>query len=419
MNLFKGLFGKKSDREEILQQRQVEPRFIPDDPDFIEDPYSYFDALREVSPVYRSDSGAWVLTSYNFVEAALNDPRLGNAPSKYATVGIRNKDRYTCANVANNLIAFMDAPRHGDPRRIISRAFHRYMRAGLPDLNEIASHSLSHLKINQPIEFITEFATPYSLSVVSKIFGIPSEDELRLKIWTNTFFYLFTQIPSVAIRNRLDQSLQEFRSYLGDQVRDRRKEPRGDFLSELITMNDSEESLTETELIDNALLVLADGVENVDSGIANMLVCMIQNPEIYQGLNDSPDSVSRAVNECLRFESPAQFIGRVALEDIEIGGYQIKENEPIFLVLAAANRDPEYYSDRNSFKTTRSNQTHLSFGRGKHSCLGGALVKMQMEAALSEISRKYKVIRSLEDRFAWQFRLGHRWLDRLKIEFES
>jgi len=119
------------------------PAFSPLDPAFVEDPHPVFAALRERDPVHRSPSGAWVLTRYEDVLAALSDPRLGNAPSPYAVVHARNRHRYVCADVAHNIIPFMDPPHHGPARLVIGRSFKDSLARYAPDLRSIARRILA------------------------------------------------------------------------------------------------------------------------------------------------------------------------------------------------------------------------------------------------------------------------------------
>ena len=102
--------------------------FDPLDPIFVQDPYPILSALREHQPIHRSPMGSWILTRYQDVFSALADDRLGNAPPPYAVLNERNRHRYVCADVANNIIPFKDSPQHAEPRKLISRAFHQHIK---------------------------------------------------------------------------------------------------------------------------------------------------------------------------------------------------------------------------------------------------------------------------------------------------
>ncbi|WP_309382917.1 cytochrome P450 [Cerasicoccus frondis] len=417
MSLFKRIFGQKTAPVEPSPEKPAPAVFHPASPEFIADPYPFLQALRESAPLLRSDSGPWVLTRLNDITAALSDKRLSNAPASYAIINGKNRERYTCADVANNLIAFMDPPDHTAARKLLARAFHQYMREGLPDLNAIAASIAQELPHNEPFDLIERFATPFSLEVILQIFGLPSADADKLKAWTDHFFYLFTQIPSVEIREAVDRTLVEFRAYFDAEIAARKSTPGSDFLSLLVQANEAagEAAITDRELVDNCLLIFADGIENVDSGIANAVVCLLKHGNAWSQLSQDAAEIGPAVDECLRFESPAQFIGRVALEDFELHGQTIRQGNAILLVLASANRDAERFPEPNRFDIQRSPNPYLSFGRGKHSCLGGSLVKLQMEASLQALVQAAPNLTICDATLDWQYRLGHRWLKSLTV----
>jgi len=114
-------------------------------PTFVSDPYPLLDRLRTEEPAHRNSSALWALTRHADIVAALGDPRFGNAPSPYAVVNARNRHRYVCADVANNIIPFLDPPDHDTPRRLIGRAFAKKMRHQPPDLKALAQEFLAPL----------------------------------------------------------------------------------------------------------------------------------------------------------------------------------------------------------------------------------------------------------------------------------
>ena len=141
----------------------------------------------------------------------------------------------------------------------------------------------------------------------------------------------------------------------------------------------------------------------------------MQHPEQLQQLRKSPDLLSSAVDECLRHESPAQFIGRVALEDIQLHGQHIKQGTGILLVIGSANRDEQQFEHADHFNIQRNPNPYLSFGKGKHACVGGALVRQEVEIALAVLLESFDNMQLLDTPLEWTPRLGHRWLKQLPI----
>ena len=384
--------------------------FQPLDPAFIDNPYPLLARLRTDDPVHRNSSAIWVLTRHADITAALGDPRFGNAPSPYAVVHARNRPRYLCADVANNIIPFLDPPEHDTPRRLIGRAFARQIRHTPPDLRAIAEEFIAPLRQRPFFDLLHDFATPYAVAVIGRTLGVPREDESLLKEWSHWFFYLFSIIPSHEIRARLDEALAAFRAYSRGRLEAVKHTPDESLLAALV-----ETGLSDPEIVDTCMLLFADGVENVDRAIANGAAQLLPVPGLWQHLATHPGAIPAAVDECLRFESPALFVGRVAREDIHLHGRTIPKNAGVLLILGSANRDPEAFPDPDIFKPGRPGNRHLAFGQGRHSCIGGPLVRLEMITAFETLVREFPMLRVTGERLEWTPRLGHRWLARLPV----
>jgi cytochrome P450 len=403
---------------EIKEQNEhaILTKLDPAHPLFICNPYPTLAYIRKFEPLHRSQTGAWVLTSYDDIVMALGDERFGNAPSEYALVHNRNRDKYVCANVVQNIIPFMDPPHHARPRVLLSRQFHRFLKDHPPAMEDIARKLLEELKNKNGADLLHDFSTPYALRVFSSMMGIPAEDEALLRSWSEDFFYLFTMIPSESIRQQVDRSLTDFRHYFANTLKRCRQQPSDSLIGYFAAADQDGKKLSEEEIIDNCMLIFADGIENVDKSIVSAWMLLQQHSDQLKLLIEKPKLLPQAVDECLRYESPAQYVGRVAREDIELYGQVIKKNEIILLMIAAANRDPDIFDQAESFDITRQNNPHISFGKSRHSCIGGPLVKQEMEAALSVMLPENGELGIMLDQLQWDFRAGHRWLKKCPLQ---
>ena len=361
--------------------------------------------------MHRTPSGAWALTRYEDVREALADARLGNAPGRHAVVGARNRERYACADVASNILPFLDAPDHAAPRRVISRAFHAQLRATPPDIEVTANRLLDTWHEESVRDVVADYASPLALSIIGHVVGVPAADLPRLEPWSEAFFYLFTAIPSTEVRERLDRSLTDFRRYLTDLLEASRRAPADNLTSALT--RDSE--LPDAQIVDNLMLLFADGVENVDRAIGSAVYTLLRHPDQLDRVRRSPEILPFAVAECLRYESPAQYIGRVAREDCPVGGVVIPEGSTVLLVLGAANRDDRVFEAADRIDVGRDPNPHLAFGRGSHSCVGGSLVEQQMQIALGTLLRRFPRITLESTAVSWLTRPGHRWVDAVPV----
>jgi len=401
----------------MIKPESLATRFSPLDPSFVNDPYPVYAALREHDPVHRSHLGCWVLTRYKDVVDALRDPRLSNEPSPYAVIHRRNRERYTAADVANNILPFMDPPAHTIARGLVNRSFRAHLKGTPPDIQGIADRLLDPLMAKGELDVVNDFGTPLSLAVIAQLLGMPERDGDRLKEWSNWFFYLFSAIPSDEVLDNMNRALDEFRKYVLSLVHERRKVRRDDLISKLLDAREGDARLSEAQLVDTCMLLFADGVENVDSGIGSSLVCLLENPAILARVRDDPELIPSAIEESLRINPPGQFIAKIAKEEIALGDRTIRRNDVVLLVLASANRDAACFENPDEFRLDRPNGQHLGLGKGRHSCLGAPLVRMEMNAALRTLIGRLDGLTVEDSAPEWEARVGHRWLNSLPVSF--
>lgn len=392
--------------------------FDPRAPDFVNDPYPTYARLRSADPLHESPLGYWVMTRHDDVLEALRDPRLSNEPSPYAVLNRRNSSRWFSADVANNIIPFIDPPRHGPYRRWIARSFRKHLEEAPPDISGIAKRLLDESLNRGEIDLIRDFGTPLSVSVIAQILGIPEEDEARLKAWSELFFYLFVPIPSSEILEKMEVALREARDYFLALVEARRGRPRDDLISRFLTVLVDDGPPSDLELADTCMLLFSDGVENIDSAIANAVVALLEHPDQLSLLLKEPERIHDAVEECMRFDPPVQFVARVATEDLEIRGKVLRKNQAVLLMLASANRDPERFEHPDTLDITRQASIQLSFGRGRHLCIGAPLVRAQVAIGLGSILEHLENLQRVEAPLQWIPRMGHRWLESLRVSFD-
>ena len=216
------------------------------------------------------------------------------------------------------------------------------------------------------------------------------------------------------MRDRLDAALTDFRHFFARTIEARRTEPDDGLISRWLGDTRSG-ALTDAQLVDNLMLLFADGVENVDRAIGAAAHTLLGHPSSLARVRAEPRLLSGAVAECLRFESPGQYIGRVAKEDVEYAGVTIPGGALVLLVLGSANRDELHFSDADRFDIERTPNAHLAFGRGAHSCIGGPLVELEVKVALEVLLQRFPAMELVTERASWITRPGHRWIERVDV----
>ena len=351
-----------------------------------ENPYPVYQRLRETDPVHWDDTlKAWVLTRHDDVTWALkslSSDRVSLARERFRGAGF---DALWDALAA--LMLQRDEPDHARLRALVQKAFYRTSveQWSAPIERRIRSLLAPGLERGQ-MDFVWDFAVPLPILIISELVGVPEADRERVKRWCDDFSIValnfYANISSEQLARGLE-SMTEFRAYLEAQVAECRRAPRDDLLSALVLAEHDGHRLTVDELLANTILLLNAGNETTSNLLGNGLVALLGHPEQRERLRREPASIPSAVEECLRYDSPVQFLGRMATTDVECAGTPIRQGQLVLAVLAAANRDPAHFPDPDRFDVARHPNFHLAFGHGHHHCVGSELARLEARMAFT------------------------------------
>jgi cytochrome P450 len=372
--------------------------------------------LRERDPIHFSKDGYWFLTKYEDVSAGLKDPRLRNNPASYSFLHRKNLGKYIAADVANRMIAFLDPPDHTIPRRIISTSFHDFVVRKSEVIENAAHDCVQAIREKKQIDFVNDFSIPYSTRCIADLFGIGSEFAYRMPYWADMIFHLFHSFPNRDVFLQVNDGIREFRDFMFSRLYERKTSSHYDLFTQIMNTQYPNTKLSDDQIVDNAMLVFADAIGNVHTGLTTAVLTLLSHADQLDQLKRDPDLISSAIDECVRFESPAQYQGRIAGEDIEIKGRNIRKNSVVLLALGSANRDPDFVEDPDQFDICRRKVINLSFGLGPHRCIGVGLVKMEFECAFRQLFQGDIKLNLVEQETKWIARAGHRWPQSLKIK---
>ncbi|MDX6739167.1 cytochrome P450 [Actinocorallia sp. A-T 12471] len=358
------------------------------DPASRADPYPLYDDLRR-TPVVRQEDGVYTVSTYWEVRSLLNDPRMSSEtrPPAVGTPG------------PSKSFLRLDPAEHDRVRRIVTRPFgpphtpgrvfamHDGMAGAVKGL-------IDAFDGKDAVDVVDDFAYPFPISVICRLFGVPLEDEPRFHLWTESLLGNADLGTGAAPDPKLmdaETAKVEMGTYLAELFDKHRKSPGDDMFSALATDDGPDGRLTPPELVANAFLLLIAGHETTVNLIANGVLTLLRNPDALKRLRDHPDLVVPLVEELLRFEPPVQYLpNRRTLDDIEVCGTVIPRGADVNLMLAAANRDPNRFADPDRFVPDRPDVQHLGFGLGIHYCFGAPLARMETRLALTEFARRVK-----------------------------
>ena len=363
--------------------------------EFIDDPYPAYGWLRAHEPVHKTrlPNGveAYLVTRFADVKAVLADPRLSkNAAISYpgwqpGRTGIPGEHR---SGIAAHLLN-LDPPDHTRLRRLVSKAFTPRRVADFePRVAEIADRLLDAFGA-EPVDLVRAYAFPLPVIVICEMLGVPPEDQPIFHEWAHGM------IDRSGPRGGVGRSVKRVRGYLKELIHKKRlalpADPvHDDLLSALIRASDQGEHLSEDEAAAMAFILLFAGFETTSGLIGNGTLALLSHPEQLVKLKANPGLMECAVEELLRYDGPVEFgTWRFTTEPITVGGVSIPAGEPVLAVLAAADRDPDRFTEPDTLDLSRDEGGNLALGYGIHFCLGAPLARLEGRVAFERLFARY------------------------------
>ncbi|MGW2330834.1 cytochrome P450 family protein [Streptomyces sp. NPDC001700] len=370
--------------------------------EFATDPYPAYAWLREHAPVHRTTlpSGveAWLVTRYADARQTLADARLSKNPQRHSEsahargkVGIPGEQR---ADLTTHLLN-IDPPDHTRLRRLVSKAFTpRRVAAFAPRVRELTDDLIDAFADRGEADLIHEFAFPLPIYAICDLLGVPREDQDDFRDWAATMIR-----HGGGPRGGVARAVKRIRAYLAELIHRKRAALGDDLISDLIRASDHGDHLTENEAAAMAFILLFAGFETTVNLIGNGLYALLRNPgqraRLQRSLEEGDEELlATGVEELLRYDGPVEMATwRFATEPVTIGGQHIAEGEPVLVVLAAADRDPERFPGPDTLDLARTDNQHLGYGHGIHYCLGAPLARLEAQTALATLLRRIPDLR--------------------------
>ena len=293
-------------------------------------------------------------------------------------------------------VVFSDPPVHTRLRRLVSRAFTpRRIRELEGKVREFTDLLLDRVINKDRIDVMADLANPLPVMVIAHMLGVPTGHYAMFKQWSDTVIESDNTPPGMPLPENVRDAFTALREYFIAEIEKRRRDPGDDLVSVLVAAHeDSEEVLSEAELVAFVVLLLLAGNETTTNLIGNGMLALMRNPEQLERLRREPELMRSAIEEMLRYDGPVQATMRYIREGVEIGESKIPAGTLIFVLLAAADRDPAAFAAPETFDITRAPNEHLAFGQGIHYCIGAPLARMEGSIAISALLARYPNIRA-------------------------
>ncbi|HWU23857.1 MAG TPA: cytochrome P450 [Nocardioides sp.] len=361
--------------------------FDPYDYDFHEDPYPLYARLRDEEPVHRSVDDLWVVSRHEDVFAVLRDDA---AFSNRMGVSL---DASAWSPDAHRVMSFLalDGAEQSRIRRLVSKAFTpRRVGELTPRIQEMAEHYLDKMAASGgESDWIAELAGRLPMDVISEMMGVPAADRDEVRRLADLLVHREAGVRDVPPAG-MEAAITIF-GYLGELVAERRTNPADDLTSALLQAELDGDRLEDHEVIAFLLLMIVAGNETTTKLLGNALLHLSAHPEQQAAVLTDPGLVPVWVEETLRFDTSSQMLARLVTRDVDIAGVTVPEGSKLLVLLGSANRDERVFSSPTVFDIHRDRDELakiLSFGTGRHFCLGANLARLEARVVLTELVRR-------------------------------
>lgn len=408
----------------LLEQKSLQDR------DVQEDPTAYHRALQRRPVHFDPRLGFYVCSTYELMRRILRDT------DTFSSVGSQTMDslrppppevealRRSSYPRVDTLVT-NDPPAHTRIRKMVDEPFRpRRIEQLKGAIREIVDDTIDAFIDRGECDAVAELAVPVPVTVIADMLGLPRTLAPQIKIWSDASVEPLGMMISDERLIECTRLMQEFQQFIAAELEARRREPRDDLLSALVAARDDQgDAFTMAEMLSLTQQFLVAGNETTTNAIAAGVQLLIDNPAQLHRLQHQRDegALRTFANEVLRLESPVQGLFRIARTDVVVDGVRIPAGSRIMLRFAAANRDPQQYTDPDALDLERANAgTHLAFGAGIHHCIGANLAREELVQTFDALLTRTCNLRYLPERndFRHHPSMILRGLERLHIAFD-
>jgi cytochrome P450 len=394
----------------------------------VEDPYPYFEWIREQGNVWRAPfEGVVAVVGYDEIWEIDRDP--SHFSSVTAPVGpfpplpftpdgddIREQvEHFRDQMPMKEHFITYDPPQHTAHRGLLMRLLTpKRLKENEEFMWRLADHQLEEFLADGRCEFIGQYSQPFALLVIADLLGVPEQDHQQF------VHRLATQHPGAmeAAKQRQNSStmrgsnpLEFLDEYFAKYVEDRRRQPTDDVLTAMAEARFPDGSAPEVaDVVHGATFLFGAGQETTARLLATAMLFLAEDLELQERLRQDRSRIPDFLEETLRIDGPIKTIHRLCVQTTTVGGVEIKAGTHVMLIPAAANRDPRHFANPDKFDMDRSNvREQIGFGRGVHSCVGGPLARAEARISLERILDRMGDVRLSEEHHGLSDRPHFNW----------
>ena len=375
--------------------------------EFIRNPYEKMGEFRESTPVFWDEiNDLFFFTRYQDVRSIQStksfgttfnhidgfEESIGNQQIPITSTAYKRSDQFGSYENFWKSEEFsllnLEGQLHKELRGLVAKAFLPRSVQQLVPFMEQKSEELFNGLQGSEFDMLKDYAQPYSVSIIGKLLGVPENDHLEFLDWSHKIVKMYDFEVTEENANKAEEAAKQFIEYTQDLLNKRRQNPEDDMITRLSQVSEDNNYLTDDQIICTVILLLNAGHEATVNTLGNGLHALLTLGKSFEEIKNEADEINDVVEELIRFDSPLQFFQRYALEDIEIGGHDIKKGSKVAILLGSANRDPRAFEDPDTINFKREMKDHSSWGGGIHFCIGTHLAKLELGVSFNHILEK-------------------------------
>lgn len=380
--------------------------FDPLDQEQVACPWPWLSRARETTPVFYDERlDVWCVTRYEDVRRLYRDyERLSNRNSNtFRELPASLREVYPDGHPGTKSMLLKDPPAHTRIRKLVNKALTpKVVAAFEPQIERRANDLIDSFVGDGRCEFYSQFSAIFPAQVITDVIGAPVELNDDLLNWGNDYFALTEGAPPLTPERETEIAERAARmmSFLDEFVRVRREADHGDVISGLIraTGDDGEPALSDDEILGVVNSFFVAGVETTQNFLPLFVRELLRHPDQWQAVVSNPAKIENAVEEAMRYWSPARSNRRYTLADVTVGDVTIPAGSVVLLLPISANHDDEVFAEPETFDIDRPNAPkHVGFGMGVHLCIGAPLARLEAHVAVATLAKRIPNLRLVQD----------------------
>ena len=370
---------------------------------FLYQPYSMYAKMRKHCPVFWSEHFKhWLFFDYDTVKIILSDNQTFSSQS-VETFNLLDDFREEMSpfyEIMERWMVLKDDPEHRILRNIMAKMFTPASVALRADrTKQLAQSLIDEMKKKEVVDLAADFALPLPASVFLDIFGIEESNFTVVEGWVRKIAVVVGRTRDPKALKDGQEALLKMKAYLLNKIE--ASEVKEGSLLYILIKGKKENKITEQDLIANSIMLLSGGFGTIEATILGGMTALLKDKQQFTLLKENPELMDLAIEEILRFTSPAQAPTRVTTKDVKINGVWIKKGQGVAPIVGSANRDERIFKNADKLDITRKNNPHLAMGIGKHHCIGTSLLDLQGPIAFSLLLNTFPNMELLDEREDW------------------